>query len=59
RPIGNAGGATAAAVRSAVAAGFTFTLLSNDASLLGGALRAAVAAGRSVRFDEVPPGGRG
>ncbi|BDO42734.1 aldolase/citrate lyase family protein [Cellulomonas sp. NTE-D12] len=47
-PIGNAGGAGAASVRAAVEAGFTFTLMSNDASLLGQAAAAAVAAGRSV-----------
>jgi 2-keto-3-deoxy-L-rhamnonate aldolase RhmA len=50
KPVGNAGGATAASVQAAVDAGYTFTLLSNDASLLGAAARAAVAAGRSVRF---------
>lgn len=48
-PIGNAGGATAASVQAAVDAGYTFTMMSNDASLLGGAARAAVAAGRTVR----------
>ncbi|MEU7712411.1 HpcH/HpaI aldolase/citrate lyase family protein [Micromonospora chalcea] len=48
-PIGNAGGADADAVRRAADAGFTFTLLSNDASLLGAAARAAVQAGRAVR----------
>jgi 2-keto-3-deoxy-L-rhamnonate aldolase RhmA len=46
-PVGNAGGATAAAVRASLAAGFTFTLLSNDASLLGAAARAAVDVGRT------------
>ncbi|MEU2349828.1 aldolase/citrate lyase family protein [Modestobacter sp. NPDC049651] len=49
-PVGNAGGATTASVQAAVDAGFTFTLLSNDATLLGTAARAAVAAGRSVAF---------
>jgi 2-keto-3-deoxy-L-rhamnonate aldolase RhmA len=49
-PIGNAGGASALSVQRAVDAGYTFTLLSNDASLLGGAARAAVEAGRSVRY---------
>ncbi|AZM58232.1 MULTISPECIES: HpcH/HpaI aldolase family protein [unclassified Streptomyces] len=44
RPVGNAGGASAEAVRSAVAAGFDFTLMSNDAGLLSGAARSAVAA---------------
>jgi 2-keto-3-deoxy-L-rhamnonate aldolase RhmA len=47
-PIGNAGGASAAAVQSAVDTGYAFTLMSNDASLLGAAAAAAVAAGRSV-----------
>ncbi|TQS43046.1 HpcH/HpaI aldolase family protein [Cryptosporangium phraense] len=46
KPVGNAGGATAEAARAAFAAGFTFTLLSNDATLLGSALRAAVDSGR-------------
>ncbi|MBX6748483.1 MAG: 2,4-dihydroxyhept-2-ene-1,7-dioic acid aldolase [Micromonosporaceae bacterium] len=50
KPIGNAGGASAASVQAAVDAGYTFTLMSNDASLLGAAARAAVAAGRSVRY---------
>lgn len=46
-PVGNAGPATAEAVRSAVAGGFTFTMLSNDASLFGAAARAAVHAARA------------
>jgi 2-keto-3-deoxy-L-rhamnonate aldolase RhmA len=50
KPIGNAGGATAASVQAAVDMGYTFTLMSNDASLLGAAARAAVVAGRSVRY---------
>lgn len=49
QPVGNAGGATAEYVRAAVAAGFTFTMMSNDASLLRTAATAAVAAGRSVQ----------
>ncbi|MER7993359.1 HpcH/HpaI aldolase family protein [Micromonospora chalcea] len=48
-PIGNSGGADADAVRRAADAGFSFTLLSNDASLLGAAARAAVQAGSTVR----------
>ncbi len=57
RPIGNAGGATAASVRAALEAGFDFTMMSNDASLLGAAARAAVEAGRSVaRQDETDEG---
>lgn len=50
-PVGTAGPATAAAVAAAVDAGFTFTLLSNDASLFGAAARAAVEAARAVTFD--------
>ncbi|MDF2441815.1 MAG: 4-hydroxy-2-oxoheptanedioate aldolase [Subtercola sp.] len=49
-PIGNAGGPTAASVQAAVDQGYTFTMMSNDASLLGAAAKAAVTAGRSVRF---------
>lgn len=49
-PIGNAGGASAASVQAAVDIGFTFTMMSNDATLLAGAAKAAVAAGRSVRY---------
>ena len=49
-PIGNAGGATAASVQAAVDAGFDFTMMSNDASLLGAAATAAVTAGRTVRY---------
>lgn len=47
-PIGNAGGASAAAVHAAVDAGYSFTMMSNDATMLGAAAREAVAAGRSV-----------
>lgn len=49
-PIGNAGGPTAASVQAAVDTGFTFTMMSNDATLLGSAARAAVDAGRTVRW---------
>lgn len=49
-PIGNAGGATAASVQAAVDAGYDFTMMSNDASLLGAAAKAALTAGRTVRF---------
>lgn len=48
KPIGNSGGATTASVQQAVDAGYAFTLLSNDASLLGAAARAAVTDARSV-----------
>lgn len=47
-PVGNAGAATAEAVRAAAAAGFAFTMLSNDASLLGAAATTAVNEARSV-----------
>lgn len=50
KPVGNAGGAGTASVQAAVDVGYTFTLLSNDASLLGAAMRAAVTAGRSIRY---------
>ncbi len=48
RPIGNAGGASEAAVRAAIDTGYAFTLMSNDASLLREAATAAVAAGRAA-----------
>ena len=48
KPIGNAGGASAANVQASLDAGFDFTLMSNDASLLGSAARSAVEAGRSA-----------
>ena len=48
-PVGNAGGASAGAVQASIDAGYAFTLLSNDASMLGAAAAAAVTAGRSVR----------
>lgn len=47
-PVGNAGAATAEAVRAATESGFAFTLLSNDASLLGAAARTAVETGRTA-----------
>ena len=49
-PIGNAGGPSAASVQAAVDAGYSFTLLGNDATMLGSAAAAAVAAGRTVRY---------
>jgi 4-hydroxy-2-oxoheptanedioate aldolase len=51
-PIGNAGGASAASVQAAVDAGYSFTLLSNDASMLGAAASAALTAGRTVRYNK-------
>ena len=47
-PVGNAGGATAAAVRASAEAGFTFTMLSNDASLFGAAAKTAVETARTA-----------
>ncbi len=49
-PVGGAGGASAAAVQAAVDAGYSFTMMSNDASLLGAATAAAVTAGRTVTY---------
>ncbi len=49
-PIGNAGGVTAASVQAAVDVGYSFTLMGNDASMLGAAAAAAVTNGRSVRY---------
>jgi len=51
-PIGNAGGATQAAAQAAADAGYAFTLMSNDASLLAVGASAAVAAGRAARTPE-------
>lgn len=49
-PVGGAGAATSDAVRAAVEMGFRFTLMGNDAGLLGAAARAAVGQGRTVTF---------
>lgn len=49
-PVGNAGAASVASVRASVDAGFTFTMLSNDASLFGAAAKAAVEAARTVTY---------
>jgi 2-keto-3-deoxy-L-rhamnonate aldolase RhmA len=57
KPIGNAGGPTEQSVRAAVAAGYAFTMLGNDAGLLGAAAASAVRAGRSVGHDR-PEGER-
>ena len=48
-PVGNAGGASATAVQASADAGYAFTLMSNDASMLGAAAAAAVTAGRTAR----------
>ena len=55
-PVGNAGAATEEAVRATVDAGYDFTMLSNDATLLGSAARQAVSVGRRVcgRTDGSP-----
>ena len=53
-PVGNAGGATAESVRASLADGFSFTMLSNDATLLGTAARAAVQTARTVTSGETP-----
>jgi 2-keto-3-deoxy-L-rhamnonate aldolase RhmA len=47
-PVGNAGGADVASVRAAVDTGFSFTMMSNDASLFGAAAKSAVTAARSL-----------
>lgn len=53
-PVGTAGGATADAVRAALDDGFDVVLLSNDATLLGGAARAAVEVATTVIAGHVP-----
>lgn len=53
-PVGNAGAASAESVWAAVDTGFTFTTLSNDASLFGAAAKQAVTAARAVTY---PAGG--
>ncbi|MDR3070391.1 MAG: hypothetical protein LBU38_05195 [Propionibacteriaceae bacterium] len=51
-PIGNSGGSTEASVQRAVDDGYSFTMLSNDATRLGMAAKAAVVAGRNVRYPK-------
>lgn len=48
-PVGNAGGSGRDAVQAAADRGFTFTVMSNDASMLGATARTAVDAARTVR----------
>ncbi|MBB2744043.1 UNVERIFIED_ORG: 2-keto-3-deoxy-L-rhamnonate aldolase RhmA [Microbispora rosea subsp. rosea] len=48
KPIGNAGAATGRSVRAAIDAGYSFTMLGNDAGLLGSAAAAAVREGRAA-----------
>lgn len=55
KPIGNAGAATGQSVRAAIDAGYAFTMLSNDASLLGSAAATAVRVGRSVGHEPRRP----
>ncbi|MFI5959480.1 HpcH/HpaI aldolase/citrate lyase family protein [Cryptosporangium sp. NPDC051539] len=50
-PVGNAGAATENSARVALAAGFSFTMLGNDAGLFGAAAKAAVTAGRAAASD--------
>lgn len=47
-PVGNAGSATEETVRATVDAGYDFTMLSNDATMLGNTARQAVAVGRRL-----------
>lgn len=51
KPIGNAGGPTRRSVRAAIDAGYAFTMLGNDAGLLGSAAAAAVREGRLAAQD--------
>jgi 2-keto-3-deoxy-L-rhamnonate aldolase RhmA len=53
-PVGTAGGATADAVRAALDDGFDLVLLSNDATLLGTAARAAVETATTVVAGHAP-----
>ncbi len=47
-PVGTVGPATTDGIRAAVDDGYAFTLLSNDASLLGDAARTAVTTAREA-----------
>ena len=49
-PVGNPAGTSTEAVQAAVDQGYTFCVMSNDATLFGVAATAAVEAGRRVRF---------
>jgi 4-hydroxy-2-oxoheptanedioate aldolase len=53
-PIGNSGDGSTAAIRRAVDTGYNFTMLSNDASLLGMAAKSAIEAGRSMASRALP-----
>lgn len=48
KPTGNSGSGSPDAVRAAIAAGYSFTMLGNDASLLGAALKSAVDGARII-----------
>ncbi len=51
KPIGNAGAPTRRSARAAIDAGYAFTMLGNDAGLLGSAAAAAVREGRAASGD--------
>ncbi len=50
KPVGNPAGTTTAAVQSAVDQGYTFCVMSNDATLFWSAAQAAADSGRDVRL---------
>lgn len=50
KPVGNPAGATGQSVQLAVDQGYTFCVMSNDATIFGSAAAAAVAAGHGVRL---------
>jgi len=53
--VGSSTAASEEAVRATVASGYSFTMLSNDATLLGAAARQAVAVGRRISASVLPP----
>jgi 2-keto-3-deoxy-L-rhamnonate aldolase RhmA len=55
KPIGNAGAATRRSARAAIDAGYAFTMLGNDAGLLGSAAATAVREGRAASGDAPVP----
>lgn len=57
-PIGNSGDSSASTIRRTIEAGYNFTMLSNDATLLGMAAKAAIEAGRSMASQALPGAGR-
>jgi len=54
-PVGTAGAPTKDAAAAAFSAGFTFTMLGNDAGLLGAAMRSAVAGARAAADSVTAP----